>query len=397
MITIRALTWTALAALLSIFSPAVVQVQDASAKPTAQEAAALKDDKEKRSYAVGMNLGTAVRRQSADQSTDLDVNAILQGFKDAFAGGKTLLTEAEMRTILNALQADVKSKQAMQLSERSAKSESEGNAFLAENKTKEGVVSLPSGLQYKIVKAGDGKKPTITDAVVCHYRGTLVDGTEFDSSYKRGKPATFALAKVIKGWTEALQLMPVGSKWQLFIPSSLGYGTRGAGKNIPPNATLIFEVELISIQPSDAGKSTAAEGPMAGTVPAAISDSPGIKFSVKRDPRISKSLYTGDVWLPLPYSQVAADKTQVTVEARAEGRDASGRPTKASPTWIPSEPDMVTVTPAQGKDVKITALRPGESRLRVTCEGVTSELAVKASYKGEALVVEISQAPVQGS
>jgi FKBP-type peptidyl-prolyl cis-trans isomerase FklB len=397
MITIRALTWTALAALLSIFSPAVVQVQDASAKPTAQEAAALKDDKEKRSYAVGMNLGTAVRRQSADQSTDLDVNAILQGFKDAFAGGKTLLTEAEMRTILNALQADVKSKQAMQLSERSAKSESEGNAFLAENKTKEGVVSLPSGLQYKIVKAGDGKKPTITDAVVCHYRGTLVDGTEFDSSYKRGKPATFALAKVIKGWTEALQLMPVGSKWQLFIPSSLGYGTRGAGKNIPPNATLIFEVELISIQPSDAGQSTAAEGPMAGTVPAAISDSPGIKFSVKRDPRISKSLYTGDVWLPLPYSQVGADKTQATVEARAEGRDAAGRPTKTSPKWIPSDPDMVTVTPAEGKDVKITALRPGESRLQVTCEGITSELAIKASYKGEALVVEISQAPLQGS
>jgi FKBP-type peptidyl-prolyl cis-trans isomerase FklB len=124
----------------------------------------------------------------------------------------------------------------------------EGEAFLAANKTKEGVVTLPSGLQYKVLKAGTGPKPSANDSVVCNYRGTLLDNTEFDSSYKRGQPATFPVGKVIKGWTEALQLMPVGSKWQLFIPSELAYGPRGAGPDIGPNATLIFEVELLSIQ-----------------------------------------------------------------------------------------------------------------------------------------------------
>ena len=124
----------------------------------------------------------------------------------------------------------------------------DGDAFLAANKTKPGVVTLPSGLQYKILTTGTGPKPTATDSVVCNYRGTLIDGTEFDSSYKRGQPATFPVNGVIKGWTEALQLMPVGSKWQLFVPPDLAYGTRGAGNEIPPNSTLIFEVELQSIQ-----------------------------------------------------------------------------------------------------------------------------------------------------
>ena len=124
----------------------------------------------------------------------------------------------------------------------------EGEAFLADNKTKPGVVALPSGLQYKILTEGTGAKPTAGDSVVCNYRGTLINGKEFDSSYKRGQPATFPVGRVIKGWTEALQLMPVGSKWQLFIPSDLAYGASGAGGDIGPNATLIFEVELISIQ-----------------------------------------------------------------------------------------------------------------------------------------------------
>ncbi len=124
----------------------------------------------------------------------------------------------------------------------------EGAAFLAANKTKEGVVTTSSGLQYKILKQGDGPKPTATDSVVCNYKGTLINGTEFDSSYKRGQPATFPVNGVIKGWTEALQLMPTGSKWQLFVPADLAYGARGAGQDIGPNATLIFEVELLSIQ-----------------------------------------------------------------------------------------------------------------------------------------------------
>ncbi len=124
----------------------------------------------------------------------------------------------------------------------------EGEAFLAANKSKEGVVTLPSGLQYKILQQGTGPKPTASDSVVCNYRGTLLNGTEFDSSYKRGQPATLGVGQVIPGWTEALQLMPVGSKWQLFIPSNLAYGARGAGSDIGPNSTLTFEVELLSIQ-----------------------------------------------------------------------------------------------------------------------------------------------------
>jgi FKBP-type peptidyl-prolyl cis-trans isomerase FklB len=123
-----------------------------------------------------------------------------------------------------------------------------GEDFLAQNKTKPGVVALPDGLQYKILKEGTGPKPTANDTVVCNYRGTLLDGTEFDSSYKRGQPATFPVSGVIKGWTEGVQLMPVGSKWQLFLPADLAYGNRGAGQDIGPNATLIFEVELLSIQ-----------------------------------------------------------------------------------------------------------------------------------------------------
>jgi len=147
------------------------------------------------------------------------------------------------------LQTEMRAKQAQATKELAEKNKQAGEAFLAENKKKDGVVTLPSGLQYKILKAGDGPKPSAEDTVVCQYRGTLIDGKEFDSSYKHNQPATFPVNRVIKGWTEALQLMPTGSKWQLFIPPDLGYGDRGAGADIPPDATLIFEVELVSIKP----------------------------------------------------------------------------------------------------------------------------------------------------
>jgi FKBP-type peptidyl-prolyl cis-trans isomerase FklB len=146
------------------------------------------------------------------------------------------------------LQEETRKKQAEKAQQMGAANKTEGETFLAANKNKEGVITLPSGLQYKILQAGTGPKPAATDSVVCNYRGTLINGTEFDSSYKRGQPATFPVNGVIKGWTEALQLMPVGSKWQLFVPAQLAYGDRGAGADIGPNATLIFEVELLSIQ-----------------------------------------------------------------------------------------------------------------------------------------------------
>jgi FKBP-type peptidyl-prolyl cis-trans isomerase len=209
-----------------------------------QQGVVLNTQKDKISYAVGMNIGTNLHRQSLD----VDPAILLQGLKDGLAGNKPLLTEEEARTLLTQLQEDLRKQQAEKAQQMGAANKTEGETFLAANKNKEGVVTLPSGLQYKILKAGTGPKPTASDSVVCNYRGTLVNGTEFDSSYKRGQPATFPVNGVIKGWTEALQLMPVGSKWQLFIPAQLAYGERGAGPDIGPNATLIFEIELLSIQ-----------------------------------------------------------------------------------------------------------------------------------------------------
>jgi FKBP-type peptidyl-prolyl cis-trans isomerase len=211
----------------------------------AQDAPAIKTPLEKRSYALGSNIGHQMRLQSLE----IDSALFVQGFKDALAGNKTLMSEEEVRATLTDLQNEMRAKQTQAMKETGEKNKQAGETFLAENKKKEGVVTLPSGLQYKILKAGEGKKPTAEDTVVCQYRGTLIDGKEFDSSYKRNQPATFQVNRVIKGWTEALQLMPVGSKWQLFIPSALAYGEAGAGADIPPDSTLIFEVELVSIQP----------------------------------------------------------------------------------------------------------------------------------------------------
>jgi FKBP-type peptidyl-prolyl cis-trans isomerase FklB len=202
--------------------------------------------KDRFSYALGLSLGTSLHQQSVDVDPDL----LRQGLKDALAGGATRLTSQEAQAAINEVQTELRKKQ----QEKMEANKAEGEAFLATNKTKEGVVALPSGLQYKILKEGTGPKPAASDTVVCNYRGTLIDGTEFDSSYKRGQPATFPVGGVIKGWTEALQLMPVGSKWQLFIPSDLAYGPRGTGTSIAPNSTLIFEVELLSIQAKEAPK-----------------------------------------------------------------------------------------------------------------------------------------------
>jgi len=234
-------------------APAKTPAKTTAAKGTAP--VALKTQKEKFSYALGMNLGMSLKKQSVE----VDPVILSQGLKAALAGGKALLSPEEAQATLMEVQNDLRKKQQEKMQVAGEANKKDGAAFLASNKTKEGVVTLPSGMQYKILKEGTGVKPTATDSVVCNYRGTLINGTEFDSSYKRGQPATFPVVGVIKGWTEALQLMPVGSKWQLFIPSELAYGERGAGGDIGPNATLIFEVELMSI----------AEKPKAEPAPAA--------------------------------------------------------------------------------------------------------------------------------
>ena len=199
----------------------------------AQETPALKNQKEKVSYIIGMDIGSNLKRQSVD----VDPNSLARGIQDALSGAKPLLSKEEIQGTMAAFQKEIAEKQKQR-----------GEAFLSENKKKEGVKTLPSGLQYKVIKAGTGKKPKLNDAVTVNYRGTLIDGTEFDSSFRRGQPANFPVSGVIPGWTEAMQLMTEGAKWQLFIPPNLAYGERGAGGLIGPNATLIFEIELISVQ-----------------------------------------------------------------------------------------------------------------------------------------------------
>jgi len=210
----------------------------------AAEAPALKEGKEKLGYSIGMDIGSTLKRQGVE----LDVDSLTKGLKDSYTGGKTLLTEEESRTEIQEFQKKMMEKQAEAMRLQAEKNKAEGEKFLAENGKKEGVKTLPSGLQYKVITPGTGKTPKATDTVTTHYRGTLIDGTEFDSSYKRGEPVSFPVSGVIPGWTEALQLMKEGAKWQLFLPSSLAYGERGVGRDIGPNATLIFDVELISVQ-----------------------------------------------------------------------------------------------------------------------------------------------------
>ena len=210
----------------------------------AQDQPVLKTQKDKVSYAIGLEMGKGVK----DQGFDVDPELVARGIKDAISGGKPLLSDADFNAIMADVQETMKQKQMQVMEEEAAENKKKGDAFLAENTKKEGVVTLPSGLQYKILTAGQGKKPAETDTVLCNYKGTFIDGTEFDSSAQAGKPVAFDLKGILPGFKEALMLMPVGSKWQLFIPSNLAYGERGAGNVIGPNATLIFEVELVSIQ-----------------------------------------------------------------------------------------------------------------------------------------------------
>jgi len=210
----------------------------------AEEKNVLQTQKDKLSYSLGVDMGNNFKRLSID----IDPDIFAAGLKDTFSGGKSLMTADEVRETIAAFQKDLMAKQAERARDLGEKNRKEGETFLAENKTKEGVITLPSGLQYKIIKEGSGATPKKTDTVTVHYRGALIDGTEFDSSYRRQQPAVFKLDQVIPGWKEALQLMKVGSKWQVFIPSTLAYGERGAGKDIGSNATLIFEIELLSIK-----------------------------------------------------------------------------------------------------------------------------------------------------
>jgi FKBP-type peptidyl-prolyl cis-trans isomerase FklB len=224
----------AVALMLSLFGSAIL----------AQNKTAPKTKKEKISYSLGVNIGKNMKMQGID----VDQAFLTQGMKDGLNGAKTAMNENDMDATMSAFQQEMMTKMQAKQKVDGEKNKKAGDAFLTANKNKDGVMTLPSGLQYKILKEGNGAKPTVSQTVKCNYRGTLINGKEFDSSYKRGEPTEFPVGQVIKGWTEALQLMPVGSKWELFIPSDLAYGPNGSGQTIGPNSTLIFEIELISIK-----------------------------------------------------------------------------------------------------------------------------------------------------
>ena len=234
----------------------------------AQDKPQLKDQKDKASYSIGYDIGDSFKKQKIE----LNIDALVAGLKEALAGKDATLSKEEREKTLQAFQKEMMEKQMTASKEAGAKNLAEGEKFLAENKKKEGVKTTASGLQYKVIKEGSGPSPKETDTVTTNYKGTLIDGTEFDSSYKRNEPASFQVNRVIKGWIEALQLMKPGSKYQLFIPAALAYGERGAGQTIGPNATLIFDVELLSIAQASPTPSIAPGAPTTqspATTPAA--------------------------------------------------------------------------------------------------------------------------------
>jgi FKBP-type peptidyl-prolyl cis-trans isomerase FklB len=240
---------------------------------------------------MGYNIGSAWKRQGIEAS-DVDLEVLLQGLRDATENKPSTVTDQENRELLTAFQAELRTRREEKRKELGEKNKKEGDAFLAENKSKPGVKTLPSGLQYKVMSEGTGPKPTTNDTVSVHYRGTLLDGTEFDSSYKRGQTAKFKVTGVIKGWTEALQLMNVGSKWQLFIPADLAYGERGSGMNIGPHAVLTFEVELMGIEPAAAPAAVSApQQPVTSDiikVPSAEELKRGAKIEIIKPDQIEK-------------------------------------------------------------------------------------------------------------
>lgn len=210
----------------------------------ATDTPALTSDLDKLSYSIGSDLGKNFKRQG------IDVNPMImaKGIQDGMSGGTLLLTEQQMKDVLSKFQKDLMAKRTAEFNKKSEENKTKGEAFLSQNKGKKGVVTLADGLQYKIITAGTGAKPSKEDTVTVEYTGHLINGEVFDSTDKSGKPATFKLSQVIPGWTEALQLMPAGSTWEIYVPAALAYGTRSVGGPIGPNETLVFNVHLISVK-----------------------------------------------------------------------------------------------------------------------------------------------------
>ncbi|MBA2650914.1 MAG: FKBP-type peptidyl-prolyl cis-trans isomerase [Tatlockia sp.] len=219
---------------------------DAATK--APSATSLTTDMDKLSYSIGADLGKNFKKQGID----INPAAMAKGLQDGMTGGQLLMTDQQMKDVLNTFQKDLMAKRTTDFNKKADENKVKGESFLNQNKSKEGVVTLPSGLQYKILQKGDGALPTKDDTVTVDYTGTLVDGQVFDTTENTGKPATFKVSQVIPGWTEVLQLMPTGSTWEVYVPSNLAYGPRSVGGPIGPNETLVFKIHLISVKKSEA-------------------------------------------------------------------------------------------------------------------------------------------------
>lgn len=231
-------------------STAIAAGATTEAATAAPSATSLTTDVDKLSYSIGADLG----RNFKKQGIDISPAAMAKGLQDGISGGQLLLTDQQMREVLNKFQKDLMAKRTAEFNKKAEDNKSKGESFLSQNKTKEGVVSLASGLQYKVIQKGDGAKPSKDDTVTVDYSGSLIDGQIFDSTEKTGKPATFKVSQVIPGWTEALQLMPAGSTWEVYVPASLAYGPRSVGGPIGPNETLIFKIHLISVKKPEASQ-----------------------------------------------------------------------------------------------------------------------------------------------
>ena len=214
----------------------------------APDATTLTSDMDKLSYSIGADLGKNFKKQGIE----INPSVMAQGLQDGMNGSQLILTEDQMKDVLNKFQKDLMAKRNVEFNQKAEANKAKGEAFLSQNKALEGVVTLPSGLQYKIIENGKGAKPGKDDTVTVDYTGKLIDGQVFDSSEKTGKPATFKVSQVIPGWTEALQLMPAGSTWEVYVPANLAYGPRSIGGPIGPNETLIFKIHLIDVKKSAA-------------------------------------------------------------------------------------------------------------------------------------------------
>ncbi|TWT47373.1 FKBP-type peptidyl-prolyl cis-trans isomerase [Botrimarina hoheduenensis] len=235
-------------ALMLLSYAGIVGAQDALPQPGVQPEGAPPANAEQQyqqqlGYCLGLDFGTRLRADSVEA----DFAGIVAGIRDALTGAAPQLSEEQIAAVMNRFQQQLEQKAETRMADIAAENEAKGTAFLAKNRSAEGIQETPSGLQYRVIEAGAGEAPGPTDVVRCHYEGTLIDGSVFDSSYKRGQPAEFGVNQVISGWTEALQMMQPGAKWEVFLPSSIAYGPRGAGGAIGPNETLIFTIELLGI------------------------------------------------------------------------------------------------------------------------------------------------------